>query len=105
MLALTVLALIVWGTHLGLPGLACSAMTREQVLALVRERGVALGVAMGALPETTRFAEDLGLDSLSLVEWALSLEEVFDVELPEEQVTSVETIGALVDLLLSQLDL
>ena len=80
-------------------------MTREQVLALVRERGVALGVTTGALPETTRFAEDLGLDSLSLVEWALSLEEVFDVELPEEQVTSVETVGALVDLLLSQLDL
>ncbi|MCW2713874.1 MAG: acyl carrier protein [Frankiales bacterium] len=79
-------------------------MTREQVLALVRERGVALGVPAGPLLETARFADDLGLDSLSLVEWALSLEEAFDVELPEEQVTSIETVGALVDLLLAQLD-
>lgn len=80
-------------------------MTREQVLAQVRERGVALGVTTGAVAETDRFAEDLGLDSLSLVEWALSLEEVFDVELPEEQVTSIETVGALVDLLMGQLHL
>ena len=80
-------------------------MTREQVLALVRDRAVALGVTTGALAETDRFAEDLGLDSLSLVEWALSLEQVFDVELPEEQVTGIETVGALLDLLLRQLDL
>lgn len=80
-------------------------MTREQVLVLVRERAAALGVTTAAMAETDRFAEDLGLDSLSLVEWALSLEEVFDVELPEEQVTSIETVGALVDLLLSQLHL
>lgn len=80
-------------------------MTREQVLALVRDRAHALlGVAPDRLPEGARFAEDLGLDSLSLVEWALDLEEVFDVELPEEDVTAVATVGALVDLLVVQLD-
>lgn len=75
------------------------------MLALVRDRAVALlGVSPGELSEGTRFAEDLGLDSLSLVEWALALEEVFDVELPEEHVTGVTTVGTLVDLVAGQLE-
>ena len=40
---------------------------------------------------------DLGVDSLALVEYALSLEDVFDVELPEEEVVDLSTVGALVD--------
>jgi len=79
-------------------------MDREQVLALVRERAVVLlGVAPDRLAQDARFADDVGLDSLSLVEWALDLEEVFDVELPEENVIAVVTVGALVDLVLAQL--
>ncbi len=79
-------------------------MDRGQVLALVRERAVVLlGVVPDRLAQDARFADDLGLDSLSLVEWALDLEEVFDVELPEEDVIAVVTVGALVDLVLAQL--
>lgn len=78
-------------------------MGREQVLAVVREKAVELlDVAPDAVQETTSFADDLGLDSLSLVEWTLVLEDTFDVELPEEEVTAVATIGGLVDLVLRQ---
>ncbi len=78
-------------------------MGRDEVLAVVRDKAVELlDVAPGAVRETTRFAEDLGLDSLSLVEWTLVLEDTFDVELPEEEVTAVATIGGLVDLVLHQ---
>lgn len=78
-------------------------MGREQVLDVVRDKAVELlDVAPDAVQETTSFADDLGLDSLSLVEWTLVLEDTFDVELPEEEVTAVATIGGLVDLVLRQ---
>jgi len=78
-------------------------MRREQVLAVVRGKAVELlDVAPEAVEETTSFADDLGLDSLSLVEWTLVLEDTFDVELPEEEITAVATIGGLVDLVLRQ---
>ncbi|MBW3638582.1 MAG: acyl carrier protein [Actinobacteria bacterium] len=78
-------------------------MGRNEVLAVVRDKAVELlDVAPEAVAETTSFADDLGLDSLSLVEWTLVLEDTFDVELPEEEVTAVATIGGLVDLVLRQ---
>ncbi len=73
------------------------------MLAVVRDRAVELlGVSADAVQETTSFADDLGMDSLSLVEYTLELEDTFDVELPEEEVTAVPTFGGLVDLVLRQ---
>jgi acyl carrier protein len=73
------------------------------VLAVVRNKAVELlGVAADTVQETTSFADDLGLDSLSLVEYTLELEDAFDVELPEEEVTAVPTFGGLVDLVMRQ---
>lgn len=73
------------------------------MLAVVRDKAVELlGVAADAVRETTSFADDLGLDSLSLVEYTLELEDAFDVELPEEEVTAVPTFGGLVDLVMRQ---
>lgn len=73
------------------------------MLAVVREKAVELlDVAPESVVENTSFADDLGLDSLSLVEWTLVLEDTFDVELPEEEVTAVATFGGLVDLVLRQ---
>lgn len=43
--------------------------------------------------------EGLGVDSLALVEYALALEDVFDVEIPEEEVSELATVGELVDAL------
>lgn len=43
--------------------------------------------------------EALGVDSLALVEYALALEDVFDVEIPEEEVAELHTVGDLVDAL------
>ena len=43
------------------------------------------------------------LDSLARLELALALEEQLDAELPEEVVTSFETVDDLVDAILAQL--
>ena len=40
-----------------------------------------------------RFGDDLDADSLDLVELVMALEEAFDVEIPEEDLEGVETVG------------
>ena len=41
-------------------------------------------------------AEDLGADSLDMVDLVMSLEEEFDMEIPDEAVESIKTIGDIV---------
>jgi len=39
------------------------------------------------------FTEDLGADSLAVVELVLALEEKFGVKIPDDQVDSIRTVG------------
>ncbi len=41
-------------------------------------------------------SEDLGADSLDIVDLVMSLEEEFDVEIPDDQVENVKTVGDIV---------
>lgn len=41
-------------------------------------------------------SEDLGADSLDIVDLVMSLEEEFDVEMPDDQVENVKTVGDIV---------
>lgn len=68
-----------------------------------------LGEQFGVEPETitleTSFEEDLGADSLDLVEMMMALEEEFDVgEIGEEAARSIRTVGDVVDLIGAQDD-
>ena len=50
-------------------------------------------------PETT-FVEDLGADSLDLVELMMSIEEEFDIgEISEQDAAKIKTVGDVLDLL------
>jgi acyl carrier protein len=40
--------------------------------------------------------EDLGADSLDVVDMVMSLEEEFDVEIPDEEVEHIKTVGDIV---------
>jgi len=40
-----------------------------------------------------RFLDDLGADSLDLVELVMSIEEEFDVEIPDEEAEKIVTVG------------
>ncbi|HEV7731363.1 MAG TPA: phosphopantetheine-binding protein, partial [Candidatus Binatia bacterium] len=46
-------------------------------------------------------ADDLAVDSMELLEVALSLEDAFDVAVPQRRLDGVRTCGQLVDLVLS----
>lgn len=43
------------------------------------------------------FIEDLGADSLDLVELIMALEENFDIEIPEEDAEKIVTVGDAVE--------
>ena len=53
----------------------------------------------------TSFEEDLGADSVDLVELVMSMEEEFDIgEVQEEDLTTLSTVGDCVNYLNSKLD-
>ena len=48
------------------------------------------------VPEAS-FLDDLGADSLDLVELIMEFEEEFDLEIPDEDAETITTVGAAVD--------
>lgn len=50
-----------------------------------------------------RFAEDLNADSLDLVEAVLALEEEWNIEIPEEEMDGVKTVGQAVEMVAQKL--
>jgi acyl carrier protein len=50
-----------------------------------------------------KFGEDLDADSLDLVELVMALEEAFDIEVPEEELEGITTIGQAYELVTSKL--
>jgi acyl carrier protein len=50
-----------------------------------------------------KFAEDLDADSLDLVEFVMALEEEFDINVEEQELEGVDTIGQAFDLVKSKL--
>lgn len=40
--------------------------------------------------------EDLGADSLDVVDLLMSIEDEFDVEVPDEEIENIKTVGSLV---------
>lgn len=45
----------------------------------------------------TKIADDLGADSLDVVELLMAIEDEFDVEIPDEEIEKLKTIGDVVD--------
>ncbi|MDD4509534.1 MAG: acyl carrier protein [Oscillospiraceae bacterium] len=77
-------------------------MIFEKVCGLIAEQ---FSVDVGTITMETSFAEDLGADSLDIVELSMALEEEFDVgELEDEELTSMLTVGDLVRFLTSRVD-
>jgi acyl carrier protein len=75
-------------------------MNRSEVLDVVRAVAQRLlDVAPDELQESTRFVDDLAVDSLALVEYAMALEDELHVRLAEDELARATTVGQLLDLL------
>ena len=66
----------------------------EKVKAIIVEQ---LGVADTAVTMEASFIDDLGADSLDIVELIMALEEEFDIEIPDADAEKVVTVGDVVD--------
>jgi acyl carrier protein len=78
-------------------------MDRDEVLQVMRVKAVEmLEVEADAVQEDKSFVDDLRVDSLSLVEYTMELEDALGVELPEDELTDLKTIGAFLDLIMSK---
>jgi acyl carrier protein len=62
-----------------------------------------LQVAPEQVTMEARFGDDLDADSLDLVELVMALEENFDIEVPEEELDGIETVGQAYELVQSKL--
>jgi len=51
-----------------------------------------LGVDEAEVTENARFIEDLGADSLDLVELVMRFEEEFDIEIPDEDAEKIQAV-------------
>ena len=66
----------------------------DKVKAIIVEQ---LQVAENTVTEESSFIDDLGADSLDLVELIMALEEEFDIEIPDADAEKVVTVGDVVD--------
>ena len=66
----------------------------EKVKGVIVEQ---LGVTESAVTLESSFIDDLGADSLDIVELVMALEEEFDIEIPDGDAEKVVTVGDVVD--------
>ena len=66
----------------------------EKVKAVIVEQ---LGVSETTVEMESSFIDDLGADSLDIVELVMALEEEFDMEIPDADAEKVVTVGDVVE--------
>ena len=74
-------------------------MVFEKVKEIVVEQ---LGVEEDEVTLESSFIDDLGADSLDIVELIMALEEEFDIEVPDEEAEKITTVGDVVEYIKSQ---
>ena len=78
-------------------------MIFEKLSELISEQ---FGVEPDTITMETTFEDDLGADSLDIVELSMALEEEFDIgEMSEEDLAAIKTVGDLVRYLQGKLDM
>ena len=65
----------------------------EKIIDMVAEK---LNLEKDEIKADSNFKDDLGVDSLDLFELVISLEEEFDIEIPQEDVTNIQTVNDVV---------
>jgi acyl carrier protein len=69
-------------------------MVFEKVKKIIVEQ---LGVEEDEVTMESSFIDDLGADSLDIVELIMALEEEFDIEIPDSEAEKIATVGDAVE--------
>jgi acyl carrier protein len=70
------------------------ASTEERIIQIVCDN---LGVNKEQVTRNTSFQEDIGADSLDIVELVMELEEEFEITIPDEEAEKIKTVGQAID--------
>ena len=68
----------------------------DKIKTIVAEQ---LGVDESQVTEDASFIDDLGADSLDIVELVMALEEEYDVEIPSDDLAELNTVGDVINYL------
>ena len=69
-------------------------MELEKVKAIIAE---VLNIDADSITEDTTFVDDLGADSLDIFQIIMGIEEEYDIELDNESVEQIQTVGDAVE--------
>lgn len=67
-------------------------MVLEKVAEVIAEQ---LGVAKDTITKDSNILEDLGADSLDIIEMLMTLEEEYGITIPDEKINQVKTVGEI----------
>lgn len=70
-----------------------SASVQDRVKTIIVDQ---LAVDAGKVTPTASFIDDLGADSLDIVELVMTMEEEFDLDIPDEEAEKMKTVGDVV---------
>ncbi len=68
-------------------------MIPEELISIIKEQ---LDVEDDAITMEASITEDLGADSLDVVDLVMSIEDEFELEIPDEAVENIKTVGDIV---------
>jgi acyl carrier protein len=71
-----------------------SMSVEEKVKNIIVEQ---LGVDMESVTPEASFIDDLGADSLDIVELVMTMEEEFDLEIPDEDAEKIKTVNDVIN--------
>ena len=77
-------------THIHLGG---DTMVLEKIKVILAEQ---FDVEEDSLKNDTDLQDDLGADSLDVVDLLMSIEDEFEIEIPDEEIENIRTVGDLV---------
>ncbi|BAL80922.1 acyl carrier protein [Caldisericum exile AZM16c01] len=66
---------------------------REKVKKVIIEK---LGLEEDKIKDEAKYVEDLGADSLALVDIAMALEDEFGMKIPDEDIEKITTVGSTI---------
>jgi acyl carrier protein len=80
-------------TIIRLPGKNDSGGVTDKVKEIIHYK---LGLDINRLQDNSRFQDDLGVDSLDLIELRMEIEKVFGITITDEETESLTTVGSFI---------
>lgn len=76
-------------------------MVKEKVMEILAEE---LGLELDEINMDSNLQDDLGADSLAVVEVVMAFEDEFDIKIPEEDTTKLMTVKDIIEYLDSKVE-